>query len=111
MADDALAARVRRALSGRRQIAEKRMFGGVCFLLRGNMLCGTSKGRLMVRVGNEQHAAALARKGARPMNFTGKAMKGFVWVGEKGHAGAGLRHWIALAERYVGKLPSKKRKE
>jgi TfoX/Sxy family transcriptional regulator of competence genes len=108
MMDDELTLRVRAALKGRRAVSEKRMFGGVCFLLRGNMLCGTSKGRLMVRVGAEQHVAALARRGARPMNFTGKAMKGFVWVNEKGYAGAGLRRWIVMAERYVGKLPAKK---
>jgi hypothetical protein len=108
MLDDALTLRLRTALKGRRSISERRMFGGVCFLLRGNMLCGTSKGRLMVRVGIDQHAAALARAGARQMNFTGKAMKGFVWVGERGYAGAGLRRWIAMAERYVGKLPAKK---
>jgi len=107
MMDDELTLRVRAALKGRRAVSEKRMFGGVCFLLRGNMLCGTSKGRLMVRVGNEQHSAALARKGARPMNFTGKAMKGFVWVGKSGYAGAGLRRWIALAARYVGRLPAR----
>lgn len=102
-----LAIRIRGALAGRRNTTEKRMFGGVCFLLRGNMLCGTSKGRLMARVGKDQHAAAMARTGARPMNFTGKTMKGFVWVGAKGYAGAGLKRWIAMAERYVGKLPAR----
>jgi hypothetical protein len=109
MTDDALTQRVRTALKGREAVAEKRMFGGVCFLLRGNMLCGTSRGRLMVRVGAAQHAAALARKAARPMDFTGKVMQGFVWVGDEGYAGAGLRRWIAMAERYVGKLPAKRK--
>ena len=110
MAEDALAARVRRALSARRRISEKRMFGGVCFLLRGNMLCGTSKARLMVRVGKQQHAAALGRTAARPMTFTGKSLQGFIWVGAKGYAGKGLKRWLALAERYVGKLPAKGKK-
>ena len=105
-----LAARLRFALKGRRTVTEKRMFGGVCFLLRGNMLCGTSKGRLMVRVGKDQHRAALARPGVRPMDFTGRPLKGFVWVGAKGYAGTGLRRWIAMAERYVGKLPAKREK-
>jgi hypothetical protein len=104
---EALAERVRHQLKGRRTISEKRMFGGVCFLLRGNMLCGTSKGRLMVRVGEAQDRKALARRGARPMNFTGRAMKGFVWVDPEGYAGAALGRWIALAEKYVGKLPPK----
>ena len=106
-----LADRIRRRLKGRRTVSEKRMFGGVCFLLRGNMLCGTSKGRLMVRVGKEQDTAALARPGARPMNFTGKAMKGFVWVDARSFAGASLGRWIALAENYVGALPRKKERK
>jgi TfoX/Sxy family transcriptional regulator of competence genes len=105
-----LADRIRRQMKGRRNISEKRMFGGVCFLLRGNMLCGTSKGRLMVRIGREQYAAARKRKGARPMNFTGTVMKGFLWIGPEGTAGAGLWRWIALAENHVGKLPAKGRK-
>jgi len=107
---EALAERIRGHLKGRRNVSEKRMFGGVCFLLRGNMLCGTSKGRLMVRVGEAQDATALARPGARPMNFTGRVMKGFVWVDSKGYAGAALGRWIALAEKYVGKLPPKTRR-
>jgi TfoX/Sxy family transcriptional regulator of competence genes len=103
-----LAERVRGHLKRRRNISEKRMFGGVCFLLRGNMLCGTSKGRLMVRVGVAQDKKALARPSARPMNFTGRAMKGFVWVDPRDYAGAALWRWIALAENYVGAMPSKK---
>jgi hypothetical protein len=110
MTGDELPDRIRRRLKGRRNISEKRMFGGVCFLLRGNMLVGTSKGRLMVRVGKDQHARALGRPGARPMNFTGKAMKGFVWVSEKGYAGAALGRWMTCAEKYVGKLPPKEKK-
>ena len=108
--DDFLEQRVRKALRGRRGFGERRMFGGVRFLLRGNMLCGTSKERLMVRVGKDQHRAALARPGARPMDFTGRSLEGFVWVGAMGYAGTGLRRWIAMAERYVGKLPAKKGK-
>ena len=105
-----LADRIRRHLKGRRTVSEKRMFGGVCFLLRGNMLCGTGKGRLMVRVGKEQDAVALARAGARPMDFTGRVMKGFVWVNAEGCVGARIGRWIALAENYVGALPPKKEK-
>ena len=56
------------------------MFGGLCFLLRGNMLCGTGKADFMFRVGKDQDAAALKRAGARPMDITGRVMKGFVWV-------------------------------
>ena len=83
------------------------MFGGVCFLLRGNMLCGTGKTDFMFRIGKEQDAEALSRKGARPMDFTGKVMKGFVWVDPASCDGRALARWIALAEGYVGKLPAK----
>ena len=104
---EALADRVRRALKGRRGIAEKKMFGGVCFLLRGNMLCGTATRDFMFRVGKDQDAEALSRKGARPMDFTGKVMKGFVWVDPKTCDSRVLNSWIALAQIYVGKLPAK----
>ena len=108
--NEALAARLRQALSKKRNIGEKRMFGGVCFLLRGNMICGTGKTDFMFRVGKDQDAEALARPGARPMDFTGKAMKGFVWVSPKACDARALQRWIALAENYVGKLPAKSKK-
>src|SRR5262245_6226458 len=109
MAENALAIRIRRQLAGRKHVTEKRMFGGVCFLLRGNMLWGTATKDFMFRVGKEQDAAALARKGARPMNFTGKVMKGFVWVDPDGCDSRALKAWLAMAERYVGKLPAKEK--
>jgi len=83
------------------------MFGGVCFLLRGNMLCGTGKTDFMFRVGKEQDAAAMSRKGARPMDITGRVMKGFVWVDPSSCDVRGLKRWIDLATAYVGKLPAK----
>lgn len=83
------------------------MFGGVCFLLRGNMLCGTGKTDFMFRVGKEQDAEALSRPGARPMDVTGKVMKGFVWVDPDACNGRALKRWIALVENYVGTLPAK----
>jgi TfoX/Sxy family transcriptional regulator of competence genes len=108
---DALAGRLRSALEQTRGVTEKRMFGGVCFLLRGNMLCGTGKEDFMFRVGKEQDARALARPGARPMDITGKVMKGFVWVDPKRCDARALKGWIALAASYVGKLPAKKSKK
>jgi TfoX/Sxy family transcriptional regulator of competence genes len=104
---EALADRLRRVLAGRKGVSEKRMFGGVCFLLRGNMLCGTAKSDFMFRVGKEQDAEALARPGARPMDFTGRKMPGFVWVDATCDARA-LKRWVDLAEKYVGMLPGKR---
>lgn len=108
--NEVLADRLRKALTGRKSISEKRMFGGMCFLLRGNMLCGIGETDFMFRVGKDQDAEALSRKGARKMDFTGKAMKGFVWVDPASCDARGLRRWIELAESYVGKLPAKERK-
>ena len=103
----ALAERLRRVFARRRGVTEKAMFGGVCFLDRGNMLCGTAKQGFMFRIGKDQHAAALARPGARPMDFTGRPMAGFVWVDPAACDANALRRWIALAEGYVTALPAR----
>ena len=105
--DQKLADRMRGALQSRPGVVEKKMFGGYCWMLHGNMLCGVEVGRFMFRVGVAQEADALARPGARPMDITGKPMKGFVWVDATATAGAALDTWIDLAERYVGSLPPK----
>ena len=107
---EALADRVRAVLKGKKGISEKRMFGGVCFLLRGNMLCGTARSRFMFRVGKAQDAAALARPGARPMDFTGRKLAGFVFVDPACDARA-LKAWVAMAAKYVGALPAKGRRK
>ncbi len=108
--DEALAQRLRTALTGRGRITETRMFGGLCFMLNGNMLCGIHKAHLIFRVGKTQHAAALARRGARPMDITGRPMAGFIFVDPAYCNPRGLKSWVALAERYVGALPAKQRK-
>jgi len=78
--DPHLAELMRLALAGRAGISERKLFGGYCWMLNGNMLCGVEVGRYMFRVGPDLHAEALARPGAGPMDITGKPMKGFVWV-------------------------------
>ena len=105
--NEALARRMRKAFAGRRNIVEKKMFGGVCFLLKGNMLCGMGEDKFMFRVGKDRDAAALARPGAKPMDITGRAMKGFVWVDPARCDARALKRGIAMAEAYVGKLPAK----
>jgi hypothetical protein len=104
---DALAARVRRILAGRRGIAEKRMFGGTCFLQRSHMLCGAGKQGFMFRVGKAQHAKALARRGASPVVMRGRELEGFVWVDPGACDARALKSWIVLAEDYVSALPPK----
>ena len=103
----ALAARLRPALAKERRLTEKRMFGGVCFMLGEHMLCGAGKPGYMFRVGKAQYRRALERKGARPMDFNGRSFEGFVWVEPKSCDARALRSWIALAKRYVAALPPK----
>jgi TfoX/Sxy family transcriptional regulator of competence genes len=105
--DPHLADRMRTALHGRAGIVEKKMFGGYCWMFDGNMLCGVEVGRFMFRVGKDLEASALARPGARPMDITGRPMKGFVWVNADDALRDGLDGWIDLAAAYVGGLPSK----
>lgn len=71
------------------------------------MLCGVEVGRFMFRVGKELEAEALSRPGARPMDITGKPMRGFVWVNADYAIRDGLERWTDLAARYVGTLASK----
>ncbi len=98
---------MRAALQTRKDIIEKKMFGGYCWMLNGNMLCGVEVGRYMFRIGKDLEAEALSRPGARPMDITGRPMRGFVWVSAEAADGADLERWITLAERYVGALAPK----
>ena len=105
--DPHLADLMRVALKPRPGIVEKKMFGGYCWMLRGNMLCGVEVGRFMFRVGKELEARALLRPGARPMDITGRPMAGFVWVDADAAIDAGLTSWIDFAAQYVGALVPK----
>lgn len=105
--DPELAAQMRSALASRDGIVEKKMFGGYCWMLRGNMLCGVEVGRYMFRVGPVQEADALALPGAAPMDITGRPMRGFVWVHARDAAGPDLDRWIEMAARFVAALPPK----
>ena len=105
-----LAQRVAQLLKSRRGVAQRRMFGGVCFLLNGHMCCGIEKRRLMVRVGPAQYEAALGKPHARPMDFTGRPMNGFVFVMPEGlRTREALKGWVNLGVRYAASLPSKPR--
>jgi TfoX/Sxy family transcriptional regulator of competence genes len=106
--DEAVAKRVRRALGKTPEVVEKKMFGGVAFMVRGNMCCGVIDDRLLLRVGPDGYEAAQSRPHAKPMDFTGRPMKGFVFVEPKGFASAGdLKAWIARAIMFTLSLPAK----
>jgi TfoX/Sxy family transcriptional regulator of competence genes len=92
--DEKLATRVRKALGVRDDVVEKKMFGGLCFMVNGSMCCGLTKTDFMVRVGPARYNEALAEPHARPMDFTGRSLKGMVYV-----APEGLRTEAALMRR------------
>jgi hypothetical protein len=107
--DEGLAQRVREVLSERRGVAEKKMFGGLAFLLEGSMFCGIVKEDLMVRVGPARNAEALAQAHARPMDFTGKPMAGYVFVAPDGYASdEALARWVGWGAEFVSTMPAKK---
>ena len=106
--DELLAERLRDALRRRRGVTEKRMFGGLAFMVHGNMCCGIVKDELMVRVGKDAYDDALSQKHARPMDFTGKPLKGMVYVAKKGFAKQeDLKAWVERGMKFVKTLPKK----
>lgn len=106
--DQGLAERIRTVLRDRPELAERKMFGGLAFLVNGNMCCGIVGDELMVRVGPDGHAAALAEPHARPMDFTGRAMRGMVYVGTDGFAeDVDLASWVERGVGFAASLPPK----
>jgi TfoX/Sxy family transcriptional regulator of competence genes len=106
--NEELAVRVRAALAGRRGVEEKKMFGGLAFLLRGKMFCGVLKGDLVVRVGPERNQEALRQPHTRPLDFTGKSMKGYVYVAPQGYRDRKtLDRWLDWATEFVAALPAR----
>ncbi|PAZ14363.1 RNA methyltransferase [Streptomyces sp. SA15] len=106
--DEGLAERIRQRLGAEPDITEKRMFGGIAFLHRGNMAVGVSGDDLMVRVGPDDADAALARPGARVFDMTGRPMRGWILV-----AGTALKEddvldeWIDKGRTFASSLPPK----
>jgi TfoX/Sxy family transcriptional regulator of competence genes len=107
--DEKLAERTRAVLDARDDVVEKKMFGGLAFLVHGHMCVGIVDRELMVRVGPDAYESALAEAHARPMDFTGKPLRGMVYVGTSGlRTEAGLRAWVDRGLRFVSALPPKK---
>ena len=102
------AQRVRGLLAGQPGLSEKRMFGGLCFMVSGNMACGVLKDDLVIRVGPDGHEEAVRRPHARPMDFTGRPMKGMVYVGPSGFESPdNLKGWVERGLRFALSLPPK----
>ena len=106
--DEGLAQRIREALGELPGLVEKRMFGGVGFMVQGNMACGVNKDDLIVRVGAEQYAEALAKPHTRPFDMTGRPMKRWVMVAPDGYeSDDALQRWVQQGVDFALTLPPK----
>jgi TfoX/Sxy family transcriptional regulator of competence genes len=107
--DEQLATRIRDALSESGDLAERKMFGGIAFLLHGNMVCGVVGDTLMLRLGPDGADAALDEPHTRPMDFTGRPSRNMVYVDPAGSAtDEALQGWIDRAVAFVETLPPKR---
>ena len=106
--DEGLAERLRDVSSEQIGVTEKKMFGGLAFLWQGHMFCGIVGEDLMVRVGAERYEQALLEPHTRAMDFTGRPMKGYVYVEPKGfEADDELKNWVNRGLEFVLSLPPK----
>lgn len=106
--DEKLAERVRKVLVGQPGLTERRMFGGVGFMLNGNMACGVNKDDLIVRLDPAEHDEAMARPHARAFDLSSRPAKGWLLVGAKGVTSEkDLRGWVEVGLRYALSLPPK----
>lgn len=107
-----IANRVREALGGAKKIEEKRMFGGLCFMVDDKMCIGVNQDEIMCRIDPDIYDEAVERNGARPMDFTGRPMKGYVFVSEDGiKKKSDFDYWIKQCLEFNKKAKaSKKRK-
>jgi TfoX/Sxy family transcriptional regulator of competence genes len=106
--DQELSQRIRELLADQEDVVEKQMFGGIAFMVRGNVACGLTKQDLLIRIGPERNDEALAHPHARPMDFTGKPMKGWIYVSLEGYeTDKELAHWVQQGVAFALSLPPK----
>jgi TfoX/Sxy family transcriptional regulator of competence genes len=107
--DEQTAERVRKMFAGRRGVVEKKMMGGLCFMVKGAMCCSVSgRGGLMVRVGPQAHEQTLREPHVTPMEMRGRVMTGFVRVAPDGYrTDAALKKWVERGLEYVATRPEK----
>lgn len=108
--NEQLADRIRESIAYQKGIVEKKMFGGVAFMLRDKMFCGIVKDELMVRVLEERYEEALSEPYCRPMDFTGRLMKGFVYISPEGiNSQQKLAIWLEKGIDFALNSPTKKK--
>lgn len=107
-----MADRIREALADQKNIEEKKMFGGLCFMVNDKMCIGVNQDEIMCRVGPDVYDEAVERNGARPMDFTGRPMKGYVFVHEDGlKKKSDFDYWIKLCLEFNKKAKASKKKK
>jgi TfoX/Sxy family transcriptional regulator of competence genes len=106
--NEELDARIKKMGSRWKNTTNKKMFGGVCHLINGNMFCGVHKDFLILRLGEETSREALASRHVREFDITGKPMKGWVMVDRPGYkSDRDLRDWLEKAKKFAKTLPTK----
>ena len=105
--EEDVVARVRGVLTGFGAIREVKMFGGIGFMLNGNMIAAVSKRGLLLRVGKERYKEALSHPGASPMEIRSRPMQGYVYVDPASLHQEALRDWLQLAHSFVRTMPPK----
>jgi TfoX/Sxy family transcriptional regulator of competence genes len=107
--DEQVAHRIRQALPQGPHITEKRMFGGIAFLLNGNMFCGVIGDQFVARIGPSEAEAAMRRPHVKPMDFTGRPLKAYVYISPDGvRTRPALQKWLRLALKFAATLASKR---
>jgi TfoX/Sxy family transcriptional regulator of competence genes len=106
--NEELDARIKKIVSRWKNTADKKMFGGVCHLLHGNMFCGVYKDFLILRLGEDQAEEAMKLSYTKPFDITGRPMKGWVMVDKRGfETEDALKQWLEKAKKFAGGLPPK----
>jgi hypothetical protein len=106
--DEVLAGRTKEALKGQPTLVQKKMFGGIAFMVRGHMCCGVAGNDLMARIGTGEYEAMLKKSHVREMDFTGKPLRGFIYVDQAGlKTERQLRYWVTKSLDFVLTLPPK----
>jgi TfoX/Sxy family transcriptional regulator of competence genes len=110
--DEHFAQRIRELMADGEEVIEKKMFGGLAFMLRDKMFCGVMKEDMMVRCLPERYEELLEKPGCRPMDFTGRPMRGLLFVAiENLNTNKDLRWWLDVGAEFVMKTPEKKKKK
>ena len=108
--DQVLANRINQKLARQRGLKSKEMFGGICFLIDGNMCCGVIKDEMVIRADPNEADEVLSNSNAREFDFSGRAMKGWYYISSNGlKSEKDLAYWVGMSLKYVKSLPKKKK--